>query len=98
MAAMRLQFQNLEQRGRLCCIRLRRSKPHIFLDRPPWQQPRLLEYHPEPGVCRTLDAALIVMVEAGDDFQHGALAAAGWADECSNLTGAENKIEIGKHV
>src|SRR5664280_3660983 len=38
------------------------------------------------------------MVEAGDDLQQGALAAAGWSDEHANLASAERKVEIGKNV
>ena len=41
---------------------------------------------------------LIVVVEACEDLQHGALAAAGWADEHANLSGAERKVEVGEHV
>src|SRR5712671_2139727 len=68
MAAMCVQFQNCEQRGKLCFIRLRRSKPHVCLDRPPRQQPRLLKYHADPCTCRTRHAALIVMVETARIF------------------------------
>ena len=44
------------------------------------------------------DAALIIMVEAGENPQHGALAAAGWADEHANLAGAEREVDAGEHV
>src|ERR1700704_2290219 len=98
MAAMCVQLQNGEQRGKLCFIRLRRSKPHVFFDRPPRQQPRLLKHHGDPCLCRTRNAALIVMVETGEDLQHGALAAAGWADERANLSCTERKVEISDHV
>jgi len=53
------------------------AKPHVCFDRPPRQQPRLLKHHADPCACRTRHAALIVMVETGGGFQHGALAAPG---------------------
>src|SRR6266403_1841807 len=86
MAAMCVQFQNCEQRGKLCFIR------------PPRQQPRLLKYHADPCACRTRHAALIVMVETGEDLQHGALAAPGRTDEHADLAGSERKAKIGEHV
>jgi hypothetical protein len=44
------------------------------------------------------NAALIVVVEAGENPQHGALAAAGWTDEYANLSGIERKVDAGEHV
>src|SRR5258708_3786527 len=98
MVAVGGQFQNREQRGELLIVGLRRGKPHVVIDRPPRQQPRLLKYHAYPCACRIDDAALIVVVEAGNDLQHGTLAAAGWANEHATLSRAKRKVEIGEYV
>ena len=89
---MCVQFQNCEQCGKLRFIGQRRGQPHIFFDRPPGQQPRLLEHHADPRAGRTRNAPLIIAVEAGENPQHGALAAAGGTDEDANLSGAERKV------
>src|SRR5258708_26438847 len=98
MVAVGGQFQNRKKRGELFIASLRRGKPHVVIARPPRQQPRLLKHHAYPCACRTDDTALIVVVEAGDDLQHGSLAAAGWADKYANLSGAKRKVEIDEHV
>ena len=41
---------------------------------------------------------LIFTIEAGENPEHRALAAAGWADEDANLAGAEGKVDTGEHV
>src|SRR5258708_16762906 len=64
MVAVGGQFQNRKKRGELFIASLRRGKPHVVIDRPPRQQPRLLKHHAYPCACRTGDAALIVVVEA----------------------------------
>ena len=42
--------------------------------------------------------SLIVVIEAGENLEHGALAAAGWADEHANLPGAKREFYAGEHV
>ena len=98
MVAVGGQFQNREQRGEFLIVDLRRGKPHVVIDRPPRQQPRLLKHHTYPCACRIGGAALIIMVEAGNDLQHGTLAAAGLANEHANLSRAKRKVEIGEYV
>ena len=79
-------------------IGLRRGKPYIFFDRPPGQQPRLLEHHADPCAGRTRNASQIVGVKAGENPQHRALAAAGGTDEDADLSGLERKGDAGEHV
>src|SRR5258708_36647917 len=77
---------------------MRGHQPDILLDRSPGQQPRLLKHHAEPRAGRPRHAAPKIMVEAGENLEHGALAAAGRADEIANLSGAERKADTGEHV
>src|SRR5689334_20619757 len=65
------------------------AQRHIVLDRHPGEQAVLLEDHgvlrPAGAARPDVDAAAVGLLEAGDDAQHGGLAAAAGADDADEL-------------
>src|SRR4051812_45235453 len=98
MAAMRLQLQDPEQLGELRISDIGCRKPHILLDRAPWQQPRLLENHADPGFRWARDASLEIAVEPEDNAQHRALAAARGTDQDADLARPKREADRREHL
>ena len=76
---------------------------HIRQHARPGQQPRLLEHHPHVRRCLRallleLEAAGVVAVEAGDQPQQRALAAAAAADDGDELAGRNAQVDAAQHL
>src|SRR5262249_24523047 len=96
--AVRVETQRAEQRVEVRLSRLRRSKPHVLLERAPRQQSRLLEHHAELTVVGERNGAVGVAVEAGDDPQQGGLAASGRANQGADLAACEAQRQPVDHM
>src|SRR5215475_12422052 len=98
MAAMSAQLEHLEQGRKPLRIDIRRGQANVVLDRAPWQQPRLLEYHADALLPGTRDVPLKVAIETSEDAQQRGLAAAGGADDDADLSRFERERDMAQHL
>ena len=98
MRAMLTELERVEQRGQRRRIGIRRDQPDVLFDRPPGEQPRLLEHHAQPAVRRTRDGTFEIRIEPGDDPQQRRLAATGRADQSDNLARPDAEGNATQHV
>lgn len=92
------QFERGEQLAEFCLAYMRRHEPHVFVDRAPGQQPRLLEDDPQLAVYRQPHAALEIAVQSDDNAQKRCLAASRWTDQRGDLPIHQGKRDLAEYV
>src|SRR3954447_26405297 len=97
MMAMAIEPEREKERVQHIFLGIRSCEPHILLECPPGQQPRLLEYDAQSAGIGESDVAFIVPVEPGDDAQQRGLAAARGTNQRTDLAAAKPQRQCIEH-